>query len=175
MYSLWPPDQRGRHLGSWMLEEAMQLATGAPMATGGPRYRDGHGQPHRTTGSQGWGRCPQVRTGHTPPRVQVLMVSPGSVSPGDLRPRSPPGVPAGPVLHHPPSTPGGGRAGLQPNPPSRGRLARVLRRLRMRTVPAGLGCWFWEGLAAPPSISLDPSSLGQGPWPFICAPEASRE
>lgn len=29
-------------------------------------------------------------------QVQVLMVSPGSVSPGDLRPRSPPGLAAGP-------------------------------------------------------------------------------
>lgn len=43
------------------------VVTGAPMATDGPRCRDGRGQPHGTTGSQGWGRRPKVHVGHTPP------------------------------------------------------------------------------------------------------------
>lgn len=156
------PQTREGHLGSRMLEEAMQLATGAPMATGGPRYRDGCRQPHRTTGSQGWGRRRQVHKGHTPPRVQALMVSPGNVSPRDLR--LPPGVPAGPG----PPTPQeeDALACSQTHCPRADRPGR--RRLRTRTVPAGPGRWAREGQAAPRSLSLHPSSSGQGPWLHLC-------
>lgn len=78
--------------GSWGPRRSSQGPRWPQMAPGAGMGADSHTGPQALRAGDVVQRCAWA----THLQVQVLMVSPGSVSPGDLRPRSPPGLAAGP-------------------------------------------------------------------------------